>query len=85
MIKLRPEANAREMSGNLTKRPGQEISLQKHTLGGHEIAAEETLLYLWVLICYLGCYAVLSSQLNFADSVVFFFSLDFTWCHQLGS
>lgn len=40
VIKLRPEAIAREMSGNLTKCPGQEISLRKHTLGGHEIVAE---------------------------------------------
>lgn len=40
LIKLRPGANAREMSGNLTKRPVQEISQRKHTLGGHEIVAE---------------------------------------------
>ncbi len=40
VIKLRPEAIAREMSGNLTKCPGEEISLRKHTLGGHEIVTE---------------------------------------------
>lgn len=66
VIKLRPEAIAREMSGNLTKCPGKEISLRKHTLGGHEIVAEQTLLCLGFLIHYLGCYPLSSSQLNFS-------------------
>lgn len=65
MINLKPEANAREMSGNLTNCPGQEISLQKHTLGGHEIVAEETLLYFWGFDLLPGmlCCPVLSAEL----------------------
>lgn len=58
VIKPRPGAIAREMSGNLTERRWQEISRRKHALAGHEIAAEETLLCLWVLIKYLRCHAL---------------------------
>lgn len=64
VIKLRPEAIAREMSGNLTERPGKEISLWKHTLGGQETGIE---FVVFVDSDELpGMLPCLSSQLNFS-------------------